>query len=61
MYDVVTNKEKGNRMTDKKYVRTLSREKLEALVYQSHLSELAKAEIKRREKKRERKILSRAA
>ncbi len=48
-------------MTDKKYVRTLSREKLEALVYQSHLSELAKAEIKRREKKRERKILSRAA
>ena len=48
-------------MTDKKFVRTLSGEKLEALVVQSHLSELAKAEIKRREKKRERKILSRAA
>ena len=50
-------------MTDRKFVRTLSGEKLEALVGQSRLSELAKAEIKRREKKQERKekILSRAA
>ena len=50
-------------MTDRKFVRTLSGETLEALVDQSRLSEFAKAEIKRREKKQERKekILSRAA
>ena len=48
-------------MTDKKFVRTLSEEKLVALAGPSPLGKLAEAEIKRREKKRERKILSRAA
>ena len=42
-------------MTDKRLVRTLSGEKLEALVGRSPLGELAEAEIKRREKKRMKK------
>ena len=58
LYDVGTSKTKGTKMTDKRLVRTLSGEKLEALVGRSPLGELAEAEIKRRDKLRN---LARAA
>ena len=50
-------------MTDKRLMRTLSGEKLEALIGSSPLSALAEAEIKRRAQKRTRKakILAPAA
>ena len=57
------NKTKGIKMTDKKWIRTLSEAKLAAMVGQSPMGALVEAEIKRRAQKRTRKakILAPAA
>jgi len=51
----MTSKMKGTHMTDKRLMRTLSGEKLEALIGSSPLSALAEAEIARRQRRRARK------